>query len=194
MEKKLQEFFAAYQAKEKEEALKKKEAVLIACGLYNEEREYSDKRGWGDAKYDAQQKKYYRIKKVPIEVTEEEYRKILEIHQSTAAPVVKKEEENIKIRLEEANPAAERILNFLIKMQLIVAIILAVVMLIAGFEMNKSIPSEAPWPILVGILLAVIMLIIGLITWSLQKVVINISNNSHNISKLLQQKFNFQKR
>lgn len=183
MDQKLKEFFDKNEAIEREAYLKEKESVLFACGLYSIEKEYSEKSAWG-YKYDSSTKKYCKDVKVPLEVTDDEYSRILDIYCRKKAEEAKEESKlkAEKIHLERVNPHAERLLNFIITFKLVLTIIFSVMFLIAGIMLNGELNVAEPLPLVIGIFLAIIVLAYGLVAWALQKVVINISNNLHNIS------------
>lgn len=188
MDQKLKEFFDKNEAFERDIILKERESVLIGCGLYSSEKQFSNKREGGYSIYDPVAKSYYKEVKTPLDVTDEEYSRILEICRRKQAAAAKTETEwrAKNIHLEQVNPHAERILNFVISCRLILTIILSVMFLVVGIVLNGQIDIAEPWPLVLGILLALIVLAFGLVFWALQKVVINMSNNLHNISTLSQ--------
>ena len=183
MDQKLKEFFEKNEAIENEAILNERKSVLLDCGLYSIEKQYSEKSAWG-YKYDQETKKYCKEVKVPLEVTDDEYGRILEIYRKKKAADAEEENELKagKIHLESVNPRAERILNFIITFKLVLTIIYSAMFLVTGIILNSTLDVDKPLPLVIGITLAVIILAYGLVAWALQKVVINISNNLHNIS------------
>ena len=161
----------------------KRDEVLIECGLYTEEKQYSDKSGWG-YKFDYETRQYFKVVKVPIELTDEEYGRVLQIYRKNKAVEDKKEKKDKPVHMETVNPHAERILNFFVVLFLVFFIIVSSVILIAGIAMNTT--DEAPLPLIIGVLLAFIVLVYGFVLWALQKVLLNMSNNLHNISRLVE--------
>lgn len=183
MNQQLKEFFEKNEVIERDTFLKEKESILIQCGLYSTEKQYSDKRDWA-SKYDPETKKYCKDVKVPLDVTDDEYCKILEIYRKNNVSAAEKKKEDKVIHLESVNPHAERILNFFIVVRLIFCILLSVLFIVLGIALNDEFYTAAPIPLIAGIALAFFELTLGLVSWALQKVVINMSNNLHNVSRL----------
>lgn len=75
----VQDFFRKNDEELQKNKSQEKEKVLIENGLYTEERVYSESRGWGDSFYDKEKKQYYTRTRKPVEVTDEEYERIVEI-------------------------------------------------------------------------------------------------------------------
>lgn len=186
MNEQIENYFREYERQTAESLKTEKEKLLIRLGLYTEEYEYHDQRK-GFAKYDPTTKKYISTKKVPIEISDEEYSRILQIEKERAeANKAKKAKKEIK--LENVNCGAERTLNFLITLQLILTILISVAFIIAGFITAEEYTNISSALRISGTAIGIIIFVIGWINWAHKKVIINISNNLHNISRLAQDK------
>ena len=170
MDAKVKEFLETAKAKEREAFEKKRDEHLISLGLINEEesvREYSEayNHGKGFVKWDAEQQKYYKyITIVPVSVSDEEY---AEIQKVSAAPTT--------IEDETVENGAEKFLGVINGIVLVVSIIAAVILALVAMSEAES----ALFFIGLGVLL------VGLISWAIVKVMLNISNNLHEINSKL---------
>lgn len=166
MDTKVKEFLDAAKAKEREAFEKKRDEHLISLGLVNEEesvREYADNYNYVFNKWDEEAKKYYREKLVAISVTDEEYEEIIKHSTPTANDVV------------ELDNGAEKFLGVINIIALIVSIITTIVLAIIASSEGEGV-----------ILLAGLgVLLVGLISWAVVKVMLNISNNLHKINSKL---------
>ena len=163
------EFLDAAKAKERAEFEKKRDEHLISLGLINEEEskcEYSDRYDYtqGNILYDAKLDKYYKGVKVPLQVSDEEYEEILKFAPTTVA-----------INEDTLNNGAEKFLGTINTIILVVSIIAAVSLAIYAMYWEEG----ALFLIGLGVLL------VGLISWAIVKVMLNISNNLHKINSKL---------
>ena len=79
MDTKVKEFLEAAKSKEREAFEKERDKHLISLGLIKEGesiREYSDRYVYPFTLWDKEKQKYYYDKKVPINVTDDEYEEI----------------------------------------------------------------------------------------------------------------------
>ena len=166
MDVKVKEFLDAAKAKEREA----RDKHLVSLGLINEDesvRVYSDifDQNEGFVRYDKTEKKYYKdVKVVPVSVSDEEYE---EIQKVSAAPTT--------IEDETVENGAEKFLGVINGIVLAVSIIAAVILaLVAMLEAEGAL-----FFIGFGVLL------VGLISWAIVKVMLNISNNLHRINSKL---------
>lgn len=170
MDEKVKEFLETAKAKKREAFEKKRDEHLISLGLINEEesvREYSEAYNYGKGfvKWDAEQQKYYKyITIVPVSVSDEEYE---EIQKVSAAPTT--------IEDETVENGAEKFLGVINGIVLAVSIIAAVILALVA--MSEA--GGALFFIGLGVLL------VGLISWAIVKVMLNISNNLHEINSKL---------
>ena len=174
------------EAASKEKQRKDKDKILIENGLFTEERVYMENRGWGEAFYDQEKKQYYKSTKKAVEVSDEEYARILEIiNKKKQAKETKHEEKPTKkpVHLEDVYPKAEKIMHLIIKINLIVTILSAVVIIIGGLVINDGFASFGA-----ALGIAIVVVIVGILVWASSMVIINISNNLHNLSRLNQPK------
>ena len=168
MNPKVKQFLDEAKAKERAEFEKQRDAHLMKLGLVDEEKstiEYSKSysEALGFVKYDAEKDMYYKGVFVPVEVTDEEYE---QIKRYTAPKVQAVADSN-----DEANSAEVFLANVNNSVRVIVivsSILLAIFALIEGSWML----------FLVGVL----VLLGGLITTAAVKVLLNISNNLHEIN------------
>lgn len=170
----------------KEKQRKDKDKILIENGLFTEERVYMENRGWGEAFYDQEKKQYYKSTKKAVEVSDEEYARILEIiNKKKQAKETKHEEKPTKkpVHLEDVYPKAEKIMHLIIKINLIVTILSAIVIIIGGLVINDGFASFGA-----ALGIAIVVVIVGILVWASSMVIINISNNLHNLSRLNQPK------
>ena len=171
MNPKVKQFLEEAKAKERAEFEKQRDAHLITLGLGDEEKstlEYSDcySPALGFEKYDREQNKYYKRVPAPIEVTDEEYEQI----KRYTAPKV----QTIADSDDEANSAEVFLggINNIVRI-----IVIATSIVIAIFAL-----IESSWMLF---LLGVLLLLGGLITTAAVKVLLNISNNLHDINSKL---------
>ncbi len=108
--------------------------------------------------WDDEKQMYYYDAPVPISVTDEEY-ELIKMY-------VKQRGEKRADESEKSN-GAERFLGVINTISLVVGLLCAVVMLFLGVEM-----------VIAGICLAIVMFV----SWAMVKVVLNISNNLHDIN------------
>ena len=167
MDATVKEFLDAAKAKEREAFEKKRDEHLISLGLVKKGesvREYSDSYNYVFNKWDEEAKKYYREKLVAISVTDEEYEEIKNVA-NTPTTAEDKEIDN----------GAEKFLGVINGIMLAISIIAAVVLSFI------AIGEEEFGFFLIGLG----VLLIGLISWAIVKVMLNISNNLHEINSKL---------
>ena len=166
MNPKVKQFLDEAKAKERAEFEKQRDAHLMKLGLVDEEKstiEYSDSflpaRGFD--KYDRELNKYYKSVPAPIEVTDDEY-ELIKRYSATKPQAI-------------LNNDAE---TFLDKVNSIVTCvsILASIVLVALALIDES------WTLFWG---AVVIAIVSLISSAAVKVLLNISNNLHEINSKL---------
>lgn len=171
MEQKLKEFFEKNEAEEREAFLKERASVLIKCGLYSEEKQVCDASEWL-SHYDYETKKYYKSVKVPFDVTDDEYKRILEIYRKGQRLA---EKENAAEQEKQIDLDAEERLDYITSVISVLTVFGAIALLIAGFFLDSV-------PVILGIVISIIVFVEGLLFRALHKVVINISRNLHSIS------------
>ena len=182
MEQKLKEFFEKNEADEREAFLKERTSVLIKCGLYSEEKQFYDVWEFG-CRYDPITEKHYKNVKVPFDVTDDEYERILKIyHKGQRAAEKENAAEQEKLRLEQIDLDAEKRLDNITSVISVLTVFGAIALLIAGFFLNGELYDLKPLPVILGIVLSITVLVEGLLFRALHKVVINISRNLHSIS------------
>ena len=164
MDPKVKQFLDEAKAKERTEFEKQRDAHLIKLGLVDEEKstiEYSKSysEALGFVNYDAEKDMYYKGVFVPVEVTDEEYE---QIKRYTAPKVQAVADSN-----DEANSAEV----FLANVNNIVRVIVIVSSILLAIE--------GSWMLF---LVGVLVLLGGLITTAAVKVLLNISNNLHEIN------------
>ena len=171
MNPKVKQFLDEAKAKERAEFEKQRDAHLVKLGLVDEEKstiEYSERYSleMGFVNYDSQKDKYYKGTVVPVEVTDEEYE---QIKRYTAPKVQTVADSN-----DEANSAEV----FLANVNNIVRVIVIVSSIaIAIFALSEG--------MLMLLLVGVLILLGGLIVTATTKVLLNISNNLHEINSKL---------
>ncbi len=165
---KIQEFIKAAKTKEREEFEKQRDLHLVSLGLVDETKtvkEYSKVYTSQYPIFDQEKNQYYRVVNIPLEVTDEEYEEIKRL----TPPVVDKGE--------ELGENKEQLLKVLNGIMLGVAIIATIVLIITAINAYR-----------IGgyyFLAAVALLFISLLNWALVNVLINISNNLHDINSKL---------
>lgn len=168
MDPKVKQFLDEAKAKERAEFEKQRDAHLIKLGLVDEEKstvEYSESYSleMGFVNYDSQKDKYYKGTVVPVEVTDEEYEQI----KRYTAPKVK--------AVADSNDVANSAEVFLG----VVNNIVRVVVVVSSIALAIFALSEELW---IFFILGVVVLLGGLIVTATTKVLLNISNNLHEIN------------
>ena len=165
MDTKVKEFLEDARAKERKSFEKKRDEHLMSLGLFNVVKtELSDSYSWEHPNYDEETKKYYRKVKVPAEVSDEEYEEILRL--SPPAPKVE------EVIIEDG---AERFLGVMNTISLIVSITAAIILVFIAIDAYRN----GGYYALVG----AVLLLVSLVSWAITKVVLNISNNLHEINR-----------
>ncbi len=168
MDTKVKEFIEAAKLKERKVFEKERDEHLLSLGLIDEEksiREYSVNYSSFFNKWDKKAQKYYREELVPAKITDEEYEEVKRYAAKNAADM-----ENV-----ELNNGAEKFLGIINTIMLVLSIIAVVVLIIVGVVEYEG-----------GLfLIALSVLLISLISWAVVKVVLNISNNLHEINSKL---------
>lgn len=172
MDPKVKEFIDSAKSKKREEFQKERDAHLISLGLIKEKvRKYSDAYGGGYNAYDEVQKKYYGEFNVPVNVTDEEYAEIKKITE---------EKSNKEIKIENG---AENFLGVLNTIFFVIGIIAAVIFLIIAIDNLGSYRTEDEG--IVNLITSIAILIVSFISWGVTRVLLNISNNLHQINSKL---------
>lgn len=151
-----------------------KEKKLVSMGLIKEVKREYGAYSMKYPKYDPETKQYYREVQVPIDVTDEEFDKILRFS-DIEAPKVKEEE--VSARGDVKN-GAEKTLGTFNSIVLIVWLIIAGACVIAGIFAD----FDESW---ILILSGLVMVIPAILSWAALKVYLNISNNLHEINSKL---------
>ena len=158
MTSKVDEFLAKAIAEEIRLREEERARNLIAAGLYEQERVYSDDLTSDCPNYDVEKKKYYGTKKKPIEVTDSEYAEILKhIGANDVIKAAQTTDDN----------SAERTLGGIATLFLVLAILIVIIgfcVLLCGLAYGMTVFA-------VSLLLFVVLL--G--TWAIMKVLANIS-------------------
>lgn len=153
------------------EESKKRNKHLISLGLYHTERVYGP-YGGKFLLYDKEAKKHYYEKKIPVEVTDEEYAEICKY----SSRIVEEDDIPEKILKTEIDNRAERILGGFNAFMLCVNILLAVALLVYAVIIGEMMSIWAA-------ALVVVLAIAGsVLVWATVKVCLNISNNLHEIN------------
>ena len=171
MDPKLKEFIDKAQAKERNAYEKERDAMLLSLGLVNEDnsitREYSPDYEYPYINYDPKKNAYYReIKGTPITITDEEYELLKRYAPDTAQKQVK-----------SISNGAENFLAVINIIVLLVSIICSVVIMGSLADTHDSFGY--------GALVGIIIILLALIVFSSVKVILNISNNLHEINSKL---------
>ena len=174
----VKEYLDAAKAAERKKFEEKRDSILISLGLVDPDktkREYSDLDYYTYAypEWDPEKRKHYRIVHEPVEVTDEEFEEIMKY-----APKVSKKEvlNDIKYtpRFVEVENGAEKFLAVVNNIALAIGIIAAVFLLFIALNSNK----------IAGyfVLSALGVLLVSFVSWAVVKVVLNVSNNLHEIN------------
>ena len=171
MDPKLQKFIEKAQATERKAYEKERDAMLLSLGLVNEDdtilREYSPTYEYPYLNYDPEKKAYYReIKGTPISITDEEYELLKKYVPKTAY----KQSESI-------SNGAETFLGVINIIVLLASIVCSVILMGSLAETYNSLGY--------GTLIGIIIILLALIAFSSVKVMLNISNNLHEINSKL---------
>ena len=177
-ENKVKEYLDAAKAAERKKFEEKRDSILISLGLVDPDktkREYSDLDYYTYAypEWDPEKRKHYRIVHEPVEVTDEEFEEIMKY-----APKVSKKEVSNDIKYTpqcvEVENGAEKFLAVVNNIALAIGIIAAVFLLFIALNSNK----------IAGyfVLSALGVLLVSFVSWAVVKVVLNVSNNLHEIN------------
>lgn len=166
MNPKVKQFLEEAKAKERAEFEKQRDAHLIKLGLVDEDKstiEYSDcyTPAYGFEKYDRELNKYYKRVPAPIEVTDEEY-ELIKRYSATKPTVT--QNNDAEIFLDKVN-------SFVAIVSIVTSIVLAALAL-----------KDGSWVLFLGV---VVIAIVSLISSAAVKVLLNISNNLHDINSKL---------
>lgn len=168
MDPKVKEFIEAAKVKERTRFEKERDAHLISLGLIKERlKEYSE--AYNPSKYpsyDSSMGKYYRETIIPIDVTDEEYEEIRKI-----TKIVPSKESDIEIK----KGVAESFLGTINGISLAIGIIATLVLIIV------SIVEGEGWLFLI----ALVVFFLSVTSWSIPKIILNISNNIREINSKL---------
>lgn len=159
----VQEFIQAAQAKEREEFERKRNRHLIELGLIDSEKStkyYSKHKSSVHTMWDSEKQMWYYSTPAPLDVTDEEYKEIKRLSEKKKEPLV-------------LNNSTESFLNVM----LIISLIIGIIGTLALFSIGMNQYGGE-----VLIISAVALLIASLVTFSVGKVVLNISNNLHSIN------------
>lgn len=158
MNSKVDEFISKAKSEEKKNCEEERARNLIIAGLYEQERVYSDDLTSDCPNYDVEKKKYYGTKKKPIEVTDEEYAKILKYLKANDV---------IKETKTETDNRAERTLGGIATLFLV----LAILAVLAGvcFLLSEYIYG------LLAFVISLLSFVVLLGAWAKMKVLANIS-------------------
>lgn len=152
---------------------KAKDKKLISMGLIEEtRREY----GPYSPKYrlfEKETRRYYRDIPIPIEISDEEFEKLL-MYEKIKETIPQEKEDDIR-DVRHINNTAEKILNTFNVIALVIGITAALVCVILGFIDSMRLGYMA---ILIGIAITIPIIL----SWAMLKVYINISNNLHEIN------------
>lgn len=149
-----------------------RDALLISLGLYRNEiveveKQVAYKINFDGVKYDEENDIYYREIKCALDVTDEEFEEIKKY-----AP----QKENIgRKEGDDINNSAEQLLGVINGLSLVVCCILALILVVGGISNSES------YEVCIGVCLA----LVSLISYACIKVVLNISNNLHQINSKL---------
>ena len=166
MNPKVKQFLDKAKAKERAEFEKQRDAHLIKLGLVDEEKstvEYSDSYSpaCGFEKYDSEQKKYCKSVPAPIEVTDDEY-ELIKRYSATKPQAT-------------LNNDAETFLDKVNSIVTCVSIIASIVLVTLALIYES-------WMLFWG---AVVIATVGVISSAAVEVLLNISNNLHEINSKL---------
>lgn len=157
MDKRVQEVIKSLKREEKE-------SLLISFGLYTEVGERSYWYSSDDGKYpyyDEERQEYYSVKRVPIEVSDEEYEELREIAVRTGRLGVATEAEM------KDETFANKIANYFIIGTLLLYCILFLIFIVQGIS------DRNPWLCGAGIG----VLLIGLQSWAAARMFIELSRD-----------------
>ena len=164
MDAKVKDFLDKAKAKERAAYEEERDKLLISLGLTTDKPyiEYSEFKEYQSDKWDKETKMYYREIPVPVKVTDEEYEEIKKYTKKEADDSI------------ELDDTAESILGVLNTIFLILGIAATIFIIYKGFTSSRAFGDY--------ILEAIIVLVASMATWAAWKVVLNMSNNLHQIN------------
>lgn len=152
---------------EKQKQQAERDNLLISLGLYSEKIIYIDHmediENYDNAHFDSIRGQYYTKSKVAYSVSDEEFE---EIKKYTLKKEKTEHVENISL-----DNTAEQFLGILNTLSLILCLIVALILFVVGITEERN---------LIG--LSIGFAILGLMSYACAKVVLNISNNLHQIN------------
>ena len=169
MNENVKKFIDAAKAAERKRFESERDSLLLSLGLIDPDktrREYVDYYSASYSDWDAEKKMYYRVVVEPIEVSVEEYEEIKKY-----APKDTKKE---VLGEELIYNGAEKFLSVINGLSLTIGVITSIVLFVLALHSYKNIGYM--------LLSAVVVLLISLVSWAVVKVVLNVSNNLHEIN------------
>lgn len=173
MDEQVKAFIEKAKEQSAQNAQKERDNILISLGLTKGTRREYGPYGRPFLTWDSDEKKYYYDAPVPVEVTDEEFAEICKY-------IPKEVPEKEQVEPEEKpefNNGAEKTLNTFNTTVLVICLIAAFISLVGAF-------LDEDW-LLAGIGAA--LAVVSILTWSVIKVYINISNNLHEINGKMKQ-------
>ena len=155
MDPKVKEFIDSAKSKERAKFEKERDAHLIRLGLVEK----------------GKIRTYNGVSSIPLSVTDEEYEEIKRLTE---------EKSNEEIKIENG---AEKFLGALNTVFFVIGIVAAIVFLIAAIDNLSYYLSEDEG--ITYLITSIVILIGSFISWSVTRVLLNISNNLHQINSKL---------
>lgn len=160
-------FISQVKADEKKHLDKKKRETLIAAGIYESEKTFSDSYTNETPYYDSSEQKYYGTKKIVPEVSDAEYEEILKCIEI---------KNTLSASRDETNDGAEKTLNTIAVITLVVGIIATFICFFALCFVQVPHGYHTETEFSAGGLATTLTILIGSIaTWAIMKVLANIS-------------------
>ncbi len=170
MNQEVQDFIEKSKQLIEEYNLEEKAKVLLSAGICKKMVTFSDRWTVDCQKWDVEKQKYYGLKQVPIEVSDEEYAEVLKY-----SKLIKDIGEQTTSDSSIENIRAENALNNTAMVELVCGIIISFILFCAGFAIDGF--------LVYGLCLGVVILIMSIVNWSIMKVLANISISLKEINR-----------
>lgn len=168
MDARVKEFLDAAKAAERKRFETERDSLLLSLGLVDPDRtrrKYSDYYSSTYPDWDAEKKKYYRDVPEPIVVSDEEYEEIKKY-----AP---KDAKKVGVGEKIIANGDEKFLSVINSLVLIIGVIASIPLFVIALSTSRDI---------LNMLSPVVVLLTTLVSWAVVKVVLNVSNNLHEIN------------
>ena len=158
---------------------KERDSLLVSLGLVETVKEYSPtgQRSSTYFKLDEETGQYYCNKKIPVEVTDEEFEEIKQVAGQTSKSDQPSAQSSSKMYLDNN---AERFLSVVNTISLVISC--AVAFILFCMSIKQFIDYDAPEILFWGFLYSALMVFVALIGYAFLKVYLNMSNNLHELN------------